>query len=83
MIPLLGLLAMSALIAWLVRRPSSELFEEADSYYRAVERWLRVASDPLESPERSTFALERHVLCLRDAAALTRKALRRMPGKLL
>jgi hypothetical protein len=83
MTALLGLLAMSALIAWLVRQPSSELFEEADRYYAAAERWQRVASDPRESTGRASYALVSRAACLQTAADLTRKALRRMPWKCL
>jgi hypothetical protein len=83
MTALLGFLAMFALIAWLVRQPSAELFEEADAYYRAAERWERVAKDGRELPSRISEARVKGAACLRTAAALTRKALRRMPWKCL
>lgn len=83
MTPFLGLLAMSALIAWLVRQPSDELFAEADSYYAAAERWDRVLGDPREPTQRVSEALAKRNACLETGAALTRKALRRMPWKLV
>lgn len=84
MTALAGFLALSALIAWLVRQPSAELFEEADTYYRAAERWERAAEAGDEQPGGVTWscASERNA-CLQTAAALTRKALRRMPLRLL
>jgi hypothetical protein len=78
MTALLLILTFAAVIAWLARAPSWELFEEADSYYAAAERWDRVIGDPRESLERVTYALERRNACLQTAAALTRKALRRL-----
>jgi hypothetical protein len=82
MSPFLGFAAMSALIAWLVRRPSSELFEEADSYYAAAEHWQQRLRDPQYLMEVGDYVRRRNA-CLQAAAALTRKALRRMPWKLL
>lgn len=95
MTPLIGLLALSLLIAWCVRRPSSELFEEADSYYAAAERWerkaaeLRAEADKLGFRERMRMSVDiteaswRRLECVETARALTRKALRRMPWKCL
>jgi hypothetical protein len=81
--PLIGFAALSALIAWLVRRPSSELFEAANDYYGEAEHWQARAADKREPPGLVSAAIERRALCLSEAAALARKALRRMPWKLL
>jgi hypothetical protein len=81
--PLIGFAALSALIAWLVRRPSSELFAEADSYYAAAERWQRAGDAAMSGGLEELHADRKRDLCLRDGHALTRKALRRMPWKLL
>jgi hypothetical protein len=77
---LLGFLAMSALIAWLVRQPSAELLEEADRHYRAADRW---ASMSTETGADRFWCICRRDLHIRDGHALTRKALRRMPWRLI
>lgn len=82
MTALLGLLAMSALIAWLVRQPSDELFEEAHCWLDAADRWDASMRDPRSIGNHGDLVRRRNA-CREHGIALTRKALRRMPGKLL
>jgi hypothetical protein len=80
---LAGILAMSALIAWLARQPSAELFEEADGWFTAAERWEAKFHDEHAMTWCGDFIRRSHADSLETAHALTRKALRRMPWKLM
>ena len=82
MTALIGLALFAALICWAARAPSEAIFEDAMTYYAAAERWQRRLVSPGDNAPAAYLA-EMRDACLARGAELTRKALRRMPWRLL
>jgi hypothetical protein len=82
MTALYGIAAMSALIAWCVRQPSDELFEDAHCWLDAADRWQECMRDPRAIGNHVDLVRRRNA-CRKHGIALARKALRRMPWKLI
>jgi hypothetical protein len=83
MTALYGIIAMSAFIAWCARQPSAELFEDAHCWLDAADRWEAKFQDEHAMTWCGDFIRRSHADSLETAHALTRKALRRMPWKLI
>lgn len=75
--------AYASFIAWAARWPSDWLFEEALTYYAAAERWDAMRLQCTVSLSQHGDFARRRDECFAEGERLARKAIRRMPWRLV
>lgn len=75
--------AYASFIAWAARWPSDWLFEEALAWMAEAERWQRIADGASNDGLALSRAEYKRDECFAEGERLARKAIRRMPWRLI